>query len=134
VLECREFSFSFRNFSSYYSKSSVGWGYQLPIAYFLAGLIVYIYSFVATLRKYDKSLFTTVKINQHFLLLRMADNSRNAKLGSKEDESVFSWKLFTGWDFMIGHSETAANRIASVVMGFKEALLEEAEKQKDKKK
>lgn len=35
---------------------------------------------------------------------------------------------------MIGHSETAANRIASVVMGFKEALLEEAEKQKDKKK
>jgi transmembrane channel-like protein len=74
------------------------------------------------------------KINQHFLLLRMAHNSRNAKLGSKEDESVFSWKLFTGWDFMIGHSETAANRIASVVMGFKEALLEEAEKQKDKKK
>lgn len=65
---------------------------------------------------------------------RMADNSRNAKLGSKEDESVFSWKLFSGWDFMIGHSETAANRIASVVMGFKEALLEEAEKQKDKKK
>lgn len=64
----------------------------------------------------------------------MADNSRNAKLGSKEDESVFSWKLFTGWDFMIGHSETSANRVASVVMGFKEALLEEAEKQKDKKK
>lgn len=69
-----------------------------------------------------------------FFSLRMAHNSRNAKLGSKEDESVFSWKLFTGWDFMIGHSETAANRIASVVMGFKEALLEEAEKQKDKKK
>lgn len=64
----------------------------------------------------------------------MAENSRNAKLGSKEDECVFSWKLFTGWDFMIGHSETAANRVASVVMGFKEALLEEAEKQKDKKK
>lgn len=39
------------NISSYYSKSSVGWGYQLPIAYFLAGLIVYIYSFFATLRK-----------------------------------------------------------------------------------
>jgi uncharacterized membrane protein (DUF485 family) len=36
---------------SYYSKSSVGWGYQIPIAYFLAGLIVYIYSFFATLRK-----------------------------------------------------------------------------------
>lgn len=64
----------------------------------------------------------------------MAENSRTAKLSSKDDECVFSWKLFTGWDFMIGHSETAQNRIASVVLGFKEALLEEAEKQKDKKK
>jgi hypothetical protein len=64
----------------------------------------------------------------------MAENSRTAKLSSKDDECVFSWKLFTGWDFMIGHSETAQNRIASVVLGFKEAILEEAEKQKDKKK
>ncbi|KAG5671009.1 hypothetical protein PVAND_001233 [Polypedilum vanderplanki] len=63
----------------------------------------------------------------------MAENSRTSKLGSKEEECVFSWKLFTGWDYMIGHSETASNRIASVVLGFKEALLEEAEKQKDKK-
>lgn len=43
----------------------------------------------------------------------MAENSRTAKLSSKDDECVFSWKLFTGWDFMIGHSETAQNRIAS---------------------
>lgn len=34
----------------------------------------------------------------------------------------------------IGHAETAHNRIASVVLGFKEALLEEAEKKKDKRK
>ncbi|CAO1430429.1 unnamed protein product [Diamesa serratosioi] len=102
-------------FYGYYSNQSgaIEWGYKLPIAYFLAGLFVYVYSFAATLRK-------------------MAENSRMAKLGSKEDECVFSWKLFTGWDFMIGHSETAANRVASVVLGFKEALLEEAEKQKDK--
>lgn len=33
-----------------------------------------------------------------------------------------------------GHAETAHNRIASVVLGFKEALLEEAEKKKDKQK
>lgn len=73
--------------------------------------------------------------NNHFFEInRMAENSRMAKLGSKEDECVFSWKLFTGWDFMIGHSETAANRVASVVLGFKEALLEEAEKQKEKQK
>lgn len=33
-----------------------------------------------------------------------------------------------------GHAETAHNRIASVVLGFKEALLEEAEKRKDTRK
>lgn len=33
-----------------------------------------------------------------------------------------------------GHAETAHNRIASVVVGFKEALLEEAEKKKDTRK
>lgn len=85
---------------------------------------------------------------------RMAENSRMSKLSSKDDEYIFSWKLFTGWDFMIGknlatiigwqiteiffdssgHAETAHNRIASVVLGFKEALLEEAEKKKDKQK
>ncbi|XP_045541983.1 transmembrane channel-like protein [Papilio machaon] len=86
--------------------------YRMPLAYFLTGLVVYIYSFVAILRK-------------------MAENSRMSKLSEKEDECIFSWKLFTGWDFMIGNAETAHNRIASVILGFKEALLEEAEKKKD---
>ncbi|TMW53680.1 hypothetical protein DOY81_001225, partial [Sarcophaga bullata] len=99
-------------YSSYSGASSLG--YMLPLAYFLTAVVVYIYSFVATLRK-------------------MAENSRNSKLSSKDDECTFSWKLFTGWDFMIGHAETAHNRIASVVVGFKEALLEEAEKKKDKR-
>lgn len=35
---------------------------------------------------------------------------------------------------ILGHAETAHNRIASVVLGFKEALLEEAEKRKDTRK
>lgn len=65
-----------------------------------------------------------------FIACRMAENSRMSKLSEKEDECVFSWKLFTGWDYMIGNAETAHNRIASIVMGFKEALLEEAEKKK----
>ncbi|XP_034839613.1 transmembrane channel-like protein isoform X1 [Maniola hyperantus] len=86
--------------------------YRMPLAYFLTGLVVYIYSFVAILRK-------------------MAENSRMSKLSEKEDECIFSWKLFTGWDFMIGNAETAHNRIASVILGFKEALLEEAEKKKN---
>lgn len=64
----------------------------------------------------------------------MAENSRMSKLSEKEDECIFSWKLFTGWDFMIGNTETAHNRIASVILGFKEALLEEAEKKKDLRK
>ncbi|KAF7988682.1 hypothetical protein HCN44_001255 [Aphidius gifuensis] len=86
-------------------------GYRLPLAYFIVMLVVYVYSFVAILRK-------------------MAKNSRMSKLSEKEDECAFSWKLFTGWDFMIGNSETAHNKIASIVLGFKESLLEEAEKEK----
>ncbi|XP_058829863.1 transmembrane channel-like protein [Topomyia yanbarensis] len=101
-------------FYGYYSTFSgaIAWGYNLPLAYFLTGLVVYIYSFVATLKK-------------------MAKNSRMSKLSSKDDDYVFSWKLFTGWDYMIGHTETSQNRMASIILGFKEALLEEAEKKKD---
>ncbi|KAL0902128.1 hypothetical protein ABMA27_000072 [Loxostege sticticalis] len=98
-------------FYGYYSNVERA-QYRMPLAYFLTGLVVYIYSFVAILRK-------------------MAENSRMSKLSEKEDECIFSWKLFTGWDFMIGNTETAHNRIASVILGFKEALLEEAEKKKD---
>ncbi|XP_035437799.2 transmembrane channel-like protein isoform X1 [Spodoptera frugiperda] len=98
-------------FYGYYSNVERA-QYRMPLAYFLTGLAVYIYSFVAILRK-------------------MAENSRMSKLSEKEDECIFSWKLFTGWDFMIGNTETAHNRIASVILGFKEALLEEAEKKKD---
>ncbi|XP_060519622.1 transmembrane channel-like protein [Cylas formicarius] len=87
-------------------------GYRLPFAYFVTGLVVYAYSFFATLRK-------------------MAENSRMSKLSEKDDECIFSWKLFTAWDYMIGNAETAHNRVASIVMGFKEALLEEAEKKRE---
>ncbi|XP_046734422.1 transmembrane channel-like protein [Diprion similis] len=98
-------------FYGWYTNRDSGSGYNIPLAYFLVNLVVYIYSFVAILRK-------------------MAENSRMSKLSEKEDECGFTWKLFTGWDFMIGNPETAHNRIASIVLGFKEALLEEAEKQK----
>ncbi|XP_063372904.1 transmembrane channel-like protein [Cydia amplana] len=98
-------------FYGYYSSIERS-QYRMPLAYFLTGVVVYIYAFVAILRK-------------------MAENSRMSKLSEKEDECIFSWKLFTGWDFMIGNTETAQNRTASVILGFKEALLEEAEKKKD---
>ncbi|XP_066592542.1 transmembrane channel-like protein [Prorops nasuta] len=101
-------------FYGWYTDRDSNNGYKLPLAYFVTNLVVYTYSFVAILRK-------------------MAKNSRLSKLTEKEDECVFSWKLFTGWDFMIGNPETAHNRVASIVLGFKEALLEEAEKQKDER-
>ncbi|KYQ52088.1 Transmembrane channel-like protein 3 [Trachymyrmex zeteki] len=101
-------------FYGWYTNQDSNSNYRLPLAYFVTNLVVYIYSFVAILRK-------------------MAENSRLSKLIEKEDEYVFSWKLFTGWDFMIGNPETAHNRTASIMVGFKEALLEEAEKQKDKR-
>ncbi|XP_076287033.1 transmembrane channel-like protein [Lasioglossum baleicum] len=101
-------------FYGWYTNQDSKTGYRLPLAYFVTNLVIYIYSFVAILRK-------------------MAENSRLSKLTEKEDECVFSWKLFTGWDFMIGNTETAHNRMASIVLGFKEALLEEAEKEKDER-
>lgn len=93
---------------SYYSDYSgiVRQGYNLPLAYFFAGVAVYIYSFWATLRKYER--IVSFKLNSiHVKILfpfccRMADNSRMSKMSSKEDECIFSWKLFTGWDYMIG--------------------------------
>ncbi|KAK9300901.1 hypothetical protein QLX08_006602 [Tetragonisca angustula] len=101
-------------FYGWYTNQDSRSGYRLPLVYFVTNLVVYIYSFLAILRK-------------------MAENSRLSKLTEKEDECVFSWKLFTGWDFMIGNTETAHNRTASIVLGFKEALLEEAEKEKDER-
>ncbi|XP_043526396.1 transmembrane channel-like protein 3 [Frieseomelitta varia] len=101
-------------FYGWYTNQDSRSGYRLPLVYFVTNLVVYIYSFVTILRK-------------------MAENSRLSKLTEKEDECVFSWKLFTGWDFMIGNTETAYNRTASIVLGFKEALLEEAEKEKDER-
>lgn len=61
----------------------------------------------------------------------MAQNSKLQRVGSKEDEFIFFWKLYTGWDFMIGNSETAHNKIASIIMSFKEIILEEREKKKE---
>lgn len=47
-------------FYGYYTNHDSRSGYRLPLAYFLVNLVVYIYSFVAILRKYVKYLFSTV--------------------------------------------------------------------------
>lgn len=44
----------------------------------------------------------------------MARNARLQRIGTKDDELVFCFKLFTGWDYMIGNSETAHNKVATL--------------------
>uniref|UniRef100_A0AAR2JGI6 Transmembrane channel-like protein n=1 Tax=Pygocentrus nattereri TaxID=42514 RepID=A0AAR2JGI6_PYGNA len=43
----------------------------------------------------------------------------------------FSWKIFTSWDYLIGNTETADNKFASITTSFKEAIVEEQESRKD---
>lgn len=63
----------------------------------------------------------------------MAQNSRMSRVASKDDEFTFCWKVFTGWDYMIGNSETAYNKVASLVMSLKESILEEKERKKEER-
>ncbi|CAH1389370.1 unnamed protein product, partial [Nezara viridula] len=78
-----------------------------------------------------ESHFGTV-VASYFTFLRwMAVNSKQSKLSEKDDDCIFTWKMFTSWDFMIGNPETAHNRTSSIILGFKEALLEEAEKTRE---
>lgn len=44
----------------------------------------------------------------------MAENSRMSQLAGKDDLYTFNWKLFTGWDYMIGNAETSKNKAAEI--------------------
>ncbi|OQR73549.1 hypothetical protein BIW11_09658, partial [Tropilaelaps mercedesae] len=102
-------------FYGYYSDREVTpEGYRLPLAYLLSSLVMYMFSFFVILRK-------------------MADNNRQSKMTEKEDECTFAWKLYTGWDYMIGNAETAHNKVSSLIMSFKESILEEKERRKEER-
>ena len=81
------------------------------MAYFCAGMSVYIFSFAIILKK-------------------MAQNNKQSKLSEKGDECNFTWRVFTSWDYGIANVETAHNKVASITMGFREALVDEIEKVK----
>lgn len=63
----------------------------------------------------------------------MAANSRMSKL-SEDEEYTFSWRLLASWDFTIGNSEAAQNKVAAINTGFRESLLEARELEKEEKR
>uniref|UniRef100_A0A915KM17 Uncharacterized protein n=1 Tax=Romanomermis culicivorax TaxID=13658 RepID=A0A915KM17_ROMCU len=88
--------------------------YRLPLTYFLVNIFLFGFSFFIVLRK-------------------MATNARLNKMYSdKTEQYPFAWKCFTGWDYMIGVTETASNAIMANVMKFKESMTGHKEKQKEK--
>ena len=49
----------------------------------------------------------------------MSANNRVNKLSTKDEEFTFSWKSFTSWDYMIGNSEAARNKVAEITTSFR---------------
>ncbi len=50
---------------------------------------------------------------------RMAANSKLSRRAGEDEQYTFCWKLFTSWDYMIGLSETAKNKLAEIITIFK---------------
>lgn len=50
---------------------------------------------------------------------RMAKNADVGGGDGDEGEFTFAWKMFTSWDYLIGNSETADNKYASITTSFK---------------
>ncbi|KAJ7404569.1 Transmembrane channel-like protein 2 [Willisornis vidua] len=101
-------------FYGYYNNQrTIGWlKYRLPMAYFMVGISVFGYSLMVVIRS-------------------MARNANESTADGDDDNFVFSWKMFTSWDYLIGNAETADNKFASITTSFKESIVDEQESNKD---
>ncbi|MEE6459374.1 hypothetical protein FKM82_000610 [Ascaphus truei] len=85
--------------------------YRLPLAYFTVGVGVFGYSLIVVIRT-------------------MAKNANESTADGDDDNFIFSWKMFTSWDYLIGNPDTADNKFASITTSFKESIVEEQENTK----
>nr|XP_020029449.1 transmembrane channel-like protein 2 [Castor canadensis] len=101
-------------FYGYYNNQrTIGWlRYRLPMAYFMVGVSVFGYSLMIVIRS-------------------MASNTQGSTSEGDTDNFTFSFKMFTSWDYLIGNSETADNKYASIATSFKESIVDEQENNKE---
>ncbi|XP_070444086.1 transmembrane channel-like protein 2 [Equus przewalskii] len=101
-------------FYGYYNNQrTIGWlRYRLPMAYFMVGVSVFGYSLTIVIRS-------------------MASNTQGSTSEGESDNFTFSFKMFTSWDYLIGNSETADNKYASITTSFKESIVDEQESNKE---
>ncbi|KAI9999380.1 hypothetical protein NQD34_018273, partial [Periophthalmus magnuspinnatus] len=86
--------------------------FRLPLSYLMVGIGTFGYSLMVVIRT-------------------MAKNADVGGGDGEEGEFTFAWKMFTSWDYLIGNSETADNKYASITTSFKESIVDEQENQKD---
>ncbi|KAL3041363.1 hypothetical protein OYC64_019545 [Pagothenia borchgrevinki] len=86
--------------------------FRLPLSYLMVGIGTFGYSLMVVIRT-------------------MAKNADVGGGDGDEGEFTFAWKMFTSWDYLIGNSETADNKYASITTSFKESIVDEQENQKD---
>nr|XP_025732075.1 transmembrane channel-like protein 2 [Callorhinus ursinus] len=101
-------------FYGYYNNQrTIGWlRYRLPMAYFMVGVSVFGYSLMIVIRS-------------------MASNTQGRASDGESANFTFSFKMFTSWDYLIGNSETADNKYASITTSFKESIVDEQESNKE---
>ena len=49
----------------------------------------------------------------------MASNNQGSTSEGESDNFTFSFKMFTSWDYLIGNSDTADHKYASITTSFK---------------